>query len=477
MTLTNPLQAPTDFHFTYKSSVGGGDGSGGIMLAPREQRIVPDAIEFLRTLNIPIPATGSRLGTVYAHFSIGNAPLVTPTDAKVTVRTTTKTPSGRAGLAYSDIPNWLPPTTGELAFLCGLRQNARDRSNVAVIHPGVPTDPDVTLRLTVYSGDPANPLKQALPDITLKAGEFQQINGILTFNGLNVSQGFVKVERVGSAAAPFFAYGVINDQTTSDGSFIMPNYFRSQFAINRFTLPVAVEAGGFRTEIIVTNATTTQRSVTLTYVTDAIQNPDHAATLSLQLQPAEQRLIPDFVQYLRDQGIAGIGPTGGIFAGAVFAALPADDLASGQGFYLSARTSIAGDGGYYGLHYQAVPEGQTAKTSAWLYGLQQNEENRTNLALINTGENGDSADVFSIEIYDGDGKSLVKTLEGISVNARQWQQFNSILSVVPDITQGYVKIVRTSGSNPFIAYAVINDGKAPNERSGDGAYIAMQGVE
>lgn len=30
---------------------------------------------------------------------------------------------------------------------------------------------------------------------------------------------------------------------------------------------------------------------------------------------------------------------------------------------------------------------------------------------------------------------------------------------------------------PFITYAVINDGRAPGERSGDGAYIAMQGVE
>ena len=69
---------------------------------------------------------------------------------------------------------------------------------------------------------------------------------------------------------------------------------------------------------------------------------------------------------------------------------------------MSARTSIAGDGGNYGLNYPAVPEGQTAKTSAWLYGLQQNEENRTNLALINTGEDDDSADVFNIEIYDGE---------------------------------------------------------------------------
>ena len=136
------------------------------------------------------------------------------------------------------------PLLGELVFLCGLRQNGRDLSNVALLHAGQSTDPDLTLRLTVYSGDPANPVKQALPDVTLKAGEFRQINNVLVSNGLNVSQGFVKVERVGTGVAPYYAYAVINDQATSDGSFIQPSCYKSQFAVSRFTLTVAVEAGG-----------------------------------------------------------------------------------------------------------------------------------------------------------------------------------------------------------------------------------------
>ena len=37
------------------------------------------------------------------------------------------------------------------------------------------------------------------------------------------------------------------------------------------------------------------------------------------------------------------------------------------------------------LHY-AVPDGAAFTGSAWIYGLQQNQENRTNLALVNTGE-------------------------------------------------------------------------------------------
>ena len=37
--------------------------------------------------------------------------------------------------------------------------------------------------------------------------------------------------------------------------------------------------------------------------------------------------------------------------------------------------------------------------------------------------------------------------------------------------------VRTSGANPFIAYAVLNDGGEPGARTGDGAYVAMDAEE
>ncbi len=58
------------------------------------------------------------------------------------------------------------------------------------------------------------------------------------------------------------------------------------------------------------------------------------------------------------------------------------------------------------------------------------------------------------------------------VEARRWRQINSILANhAPGITQGYVRIDQFIGNNPFLAYAVVNDGGAPGERSGDGAYL------
>ncbi len=156
------------------------------------------------------------------------------------------------------------------------------------------------------------------------------------------------------------------------------------------------------------------------------------------------------------------------FAGALFATASGDM----SGIVIGARTLAPGGGGQYGLFYNAVPYGTASTTSAWLYGLQQTTETRSNLALVNTGETDASTDVFSIDIYNGGTGVKVVTVKGISLGARRWLQINSLLALhAPGVSQGYAQVKRTSGNNPFIAYAVINDGGQPGERSGDGAFV------
>ena len=105
-------------------------------------------------------------------------------------------------------------------------------------------------------------------------------------------------------------------------------------------------------------------------------------------------------------------------------------------------------------------------------GLQQNQENRSNLALVNTGEVDGSASVFHLEIYDGETGLLAETVVTKPIPARRWHQINGILgSYAPETRQGYIRIEKVSGENPFLAYGVVNDGGAPGERSGDGAYL------
>ncbi len=163
-------------------------------------------------------------------------------------------------------------------------------------------------------------------------------------------------------------------------------------------------------------------------------------------------------------------PAGTTIAGALFATAAGGDL---SGVVLGARTSASGGsaGGRFGLFYTAVPYGQASTSSAWVFGLQQNSENRTNLAIVNTGETDANSDTFVIDLYDGATGSKVKTLDPISLPARGWIQIGTILNNAPGVQQGYAQVRRTAGANPFVTYAVINDGAGPGERTGDGAYI------
>jgi len=215
MVLTNRGTTPASITYTYVASTGGGSGSAPDSLAPGEQRIVPDAITYLRAKGVPLPETGNRVGTLRVAFtglSSGSA-------AAVTVRTTTPdppgAPAGRAGLAYSGVP------VGQLlagtAYLCALRQNASERTNVAIQNGGAATDGDVRLRLTFLSGDSSSVTGSV--EQTLSPGDFHQFR--LTDIAPAAANGYVRVERV-SGSAPYYAYAVINDNVTSDGAFITP---------------------------------------------------------------------------------------------------------------------------------------------------------------------------------------------------------------------------------------------------------------
>lgn len=459
LAVTNRGTTDAAITYAYTAAFGGSGGTATDTLAAGRQKTYADAIATLRGLGIPLGDAGNRGGTLQVTFT----GLSSPAAAAATVRTATPVADGRAGLAYAGLPS--SRLLSSPVWLCGLRQNATDRSNVAVQNAGGPVDGDVTLRLTVVSGDPASPRTQALPDITLAPGGFNQTSGILASNGLSLTNGYVKVERV-SGNAPFYAYGVINDQANSDGSFVEPVAANPAAAITGATLPVVVETNTFSTELVVTNFSASARTLLCTYVASAL--PGGQAAFNLTILPNEQQILPAFVQVLRTRGAISGGPDA-TFAGALFVRDASGDL---RGVSIGARTSAAGGGGRYGLFYSAVPTGSEATASAWLYGLQQNADNRTNLALVNVGSADGSTDVFHIDLYDGaTGQKAGET--DATVPAKGFFQIGTILAAyAPGVASGYAKVTRKSGNNPFVAYAVINDGGAPNQRSGDGAFVS-----
>ena len=458
LTLTNRGDGEVKLDYTYTAHRGGGSGKTSDVLAPGMQKIETDALTYLRGLGIAIPETGNRIGTLRVETRLGS-------EVEAVVRTTTVVPDGRAGLAYLGVAE--EEGFDEAVYLCGLRQNSRDRSNVAFQNMGAEEEGAITLRTTVYSGEAGDTSARVLDDVKLEPGGFHQYSGLLGVLGVP-AQGYVKVERV-EGTSPFYAYGVINDQANSDGSFIFP--VAASWLEGRMgqTLPVIVETSAFRSELTVTNFSEEPRTLDFRFVADAIKTTDKTAGFSMKLEAGEQRIIPEVVEELRRQEVAGLGSTRGFYAGAVFATAEEGNM---SGIVIGARTGSEGGGGSYSVFYNAVPFGSAFTEAAWVEGLQQNRENRSNLALVNTGEVDGSASVFHLEIYDGETGLLEQTVATKPIPARGWHQIDGILlRSGPETRQGYIRILKVSGANPFLAYGVVNDGGAPGERSGDGAYL------
>ena len=458
LTLTNrgEQEVRLDYTYTSKDDPERRSGKAADVLAAGRQRIETDALGYLRGLGIPIPETGNQLGTLRVEVELGS-------DVEAVVRTTTVVPEGRAGLAYPGVAE--EEGYEEAVYLCGLRQNDQDRSNVAFQNMGSPGEGAIILRTTVYSGEAGDATARELDDVALEPGGFHQYSGLLG----SVENGYVKVERV-EGEAPFYAYGVINDQGNSDGSFIFPVTASSLEGKMGQTLPVIVETRDFTSELTVTNFSEEPRRLGFEFVSEQIKGDDKRVSFSMELEAGEQRIIPEVVEELRREGMEGLGTSRGFYLGPLFAVAEEEDM---SGIVIGARTSASdGRGGKYGVFYDAVPEGEAFTKEAWVEGLQQNEENRSNLALINTGEVDGSPSVFHLEIYDGETGLLAETVVTKPIPARGWHQIDGILlRSGPETRQGYIRIEKVSGENPFLAYGVVNDGGAPGERSGDGAYL------
>jgi hypothetical protein len=455
LALTNRGKTNVTLDYRYTAAFGGGSGVASDSLSAGQQRIIPDAIAYLKSLGIPIPDSGDRGGTL--SVQIHN--LASPLDFAITVRTTTTEPEGRAGLAYPSVR--LSEALYAPAYLLGLRQNPSDRSNVALQNMGSQDQGNIDLRVTVISGDASQPFQQTLPDITLSPGGWYQFSEILHSNGLSLDNGYVRIERV-QGTAPYYAYGVINDQADSDGSFVQP-VTQAALAIKNenLVLPEVIESGPYSNDVVFANLSVRPTEIFFEYEVDGT----FQRTRGFMLDTGQQIIIPNLVHFL------GIHQP---FVGPVYLDLCADvDCLPTDGIWVGARAFSTSGGNRYGAFYNALPDpyGTASPSDVWLYDLRQDKDNRTNVALVNTGPDG--ASEFRIDIFDGSTGLKVNSIENITVEVGEWEQIGGILTQSGlHTTQGYAHITRTKGTNLFIAYAVINNGGMPGTGTGDGAFIA-----
>ncbi|MEO6325247.1 MAG: hypothetical protein ABIT01_04600, partial [Thermoanaerobaculia bacterium] len=455
LTLTNRSPRSTQLLLAYTPSRAlGGTGAGitALTLEPGQQTTIDDVLAYLRDAGLPIPLTSPAApqGGVLRAMTAGAA---TDSDVTLSTRTTTPTGGGRAGLAYPAVPT----DNTASGLLCGLRETATERTNIALLNPG--QRGTCTLRVKLHDGD--TPRTETLPEVTLAPGQWVQLNSPLA--SLGMAQAYAEVTRV-EGSGSFYAYSVVNDNISNDGSYVG---MVSSGATGRVqVLPVAVATASFVTDAVIANPTDHPVSLTLHY-RESLGGPGQG-NASLTLSASTQRLIPDVVEWLHTTGVWS-GPWTGDHAGT----LVADAENEQDSFVLSGRT-VTRDAGAetFGLGYPAMTSAAAARDETWVCGLRSDASERSNLGIANAG----TTDlILQVELFDGRTASGVFLSEPFALEAGAWKQFNAILP--PGIEEGFARVRRLSGSGLFLAYGVINDGASPGQGTGDGTYLEMVGAK
>jgi hypothetical protein len=451
-------------------------GAGGPTLARTlptgRQLYIPDVIAYLAANGWDLPSDSSgKLGTFFATF-VG---VSDPAGVFAGSRTSTPNLSASVGGAFGTFASAVPSgsaTASADAWIYGLRENASFRSNLAVVHaPGTTsgaTSGPVSLEIQLYDGDSGGLARAPLTQ-TLQPGAFFQFNSILRYtpvlNLLRITNGYARVRRT-SGTDRFIAYGVVDDGGsagggTSDGSSLVSNATEG-------LVPILLDAPGpphFTTDLTLTNPTSTPVTVTLTYTASSAFSGEGSGTVTTTLATRRQLVQANALSYLRGLGLAI--PTTGNQGGTLLVA----------GAVAQARTSNPNPdttvGGSYGLSYPAVAASARAKSEAWVYGLRQDADVRSNLAIADARAGSSTAVNYVVDVFDADTGSTtpVQTLTRL-LTGGQWTQINGILSGA-GIAHGYARIRPDSGTSDFVVYGVVNDGPSAGSRTSDGSYIPM----
>jgi photosystem II stability/assembly factor-like uncharacterized protein len=457
--LTNLGVSSTTVKLSYTGSIASGAGDVQETIPAGQQVVYSDAISYLRFRGVPIPASGSQGGTLLLSAPAGGIHATCRTGAD----TVAPQPTGRSGLAYTDTDPAASSSTTKL-YVYGLRASDADRSNLAVYNMGA--DP-VSLKVTLVSGDDARSFEvtAGVPRV-LPAYGWYQYSGVFDATGL--SSGYAVVERL-AGSGPFGAYGVVNDQKTNDGSFI-PALSGTQSG-SKLTIPVLVETSAFESELILTNRGNATATFTMRYVESLSPEKGLGGTTTVDVAGGRQMIIPKAIDFLRSKQVA-IGARGeASYAGSLQVQVNGVGLES---VFAGARTSsFSPVGGEFGLFYPAIDSSQEAFDTAFILGLKADVNNRSNVAVINTGADGSGPITLELQVLDGSegGKAVGQPLS-VTLNPGEWAQPPGFFAS-GGVPNGYVRIRRIAGTAPWYAYGVINDGGQPGQRTGDGAYVPM----
>lgn len=232
-------------------------------------------------------------------------------------------------------------------------------------------------------------------------------------------------------------------------------------------VPVIVSTTGqagsfFTSEIAETNTSKTDATVSYRYTASSgggsgtVTNPE-------PLRSGRQRVIPDAIAYLQGLGLAI--PTGVNVVGTLQVSFA--NVAHASGAAVTVRTTtpvpVGAPTGRAGLAYSALqPAGLLAGT-AYLAGLRQNGQDRSNVAVQNAGGPGDGPVTLRLTwIPSGGPAGATQTVTLGPGDFMQW----AVTAFDPNASAGTVLVERIAGTALYFAYAVIND-----QINSDGSFV------
>ena len=235
--------------------------------------------------------------------------------------------------------------------------------------------------------------------------------------------------------------------------------------------PIVLDVAGpggqrYTTELVLSNPSPSPVRVDVLYTAASSLNAAGSGSAFETLAAGRQRIIPDVLAWLRGKGLA-IPSDGSPQGGALRVTF--DGVAAGWTPSASTRTTIPSGAGRAGLSIPTVEPEAANASKVWLFGLRETAADRSNVALVNAGVEGNID--LKVSLFSGEGASVPRhVLPTVRLAAGQWLQLNTVLRTA-GFASGYALVERIAGTAPFHAYAVFND-----NATNDGSVVAATPV-
>ena len=455
-----------DVNFTPTTTDGTQTGSSStIEIAPNATMALDDIVASLfgtGTTSSAIgmlevrPLTTTTSSSVGFFGSTGTASTIRDLATAASSRTYNFTPQGTFGqyipaVRFADfVGRAVDGAAPSILSLQQVAESADFRANFGFAEAaGAP----VQLSVRVY--DTASNLLKTIP-VSLKAGEHQQLNGMLALNGVtNLANGRVEVE-VLSGDGKVTAYVSEVDNKTND-PLLVSAVLKDGITSNKWVVPGVAYINNptafWVTDMRVFNAGTTAMNTTLTFYAE--REPSVSMAKEFTLQPGEIKVLDNVIA----EHFAGLGrPTGSI----------AVTTPSNANLIVTARTYNRTANGTYGQFVPGVTPAQSvgaADRALQLLQLEQSPRLRTNIGLLET-----SGQPATIEVSAVIPDSLVTPVITYDLQPNEFRQIS-----LADFAGGQalyntrvtVKVI--NGTGRVTAY-----GSAIDELKGDPTYVPAQ---